>query len=209
MAVTYSQNGVIVKPNETSYNVIGGRKYKTVVMPDGKEWLAENLDFKFCQIGGQFSSSYPLAYYYNNNETTYGWNGYKCGLLYNGYACNLLESNKNDLIPGWHVPSKTEWENLIAACGGVSIAGTKLKSVDENWFSGWNGTDDYGFKLLPAGAVFNGEFGSIGENNYVNTSTDYSSWQIYYATFDATSQVPIEYYSKGHGHSLRLVRDVT
>ena len=81
MSVVYSQHGVIVKT--AGIDVIGGRRYNTIQMPDGKTWLAENLDFKFCTIGGNDIPSSPNAWYYNNDETTYGWNGYKCGLLYN------------------------------------------------------------------------------------------------------------------------------
>jgi uncharacterized protein (TIGR02145 family) len=54
---------------------------------------------------------------------------------------------------GWHLPSKVEWEELIAFAGGEEIAGKKLKAKE-----GWkfyneerNGTDDYGFTALAAG----------------------------------------------------------
>lgn len=154
MGVMYSQNGVIVRPNDT-FDVIGGKKYKTVKMPDGKTWLAENLDFKFCNIGGSDRPEVANAWYYNNDESTYGWNGYKCGLLYNWYAVKLLNDNRSDLCPGWHVPTSEEWDSLITACGGNSIAGKNLKGLDNSISSGfpndWNGTDDYGFNAIPTG----------------------------------------------------------
>ena len=55
----------------TNSAVIGGKAYRTVKMPDGKVWLAENLDYKFCNIGGSIDPTTPNAWYYNNDESTY------------------------------------------------------------------------------------------------------------------------------------------
>lgn len=58
-------------------------------------------------------------------------------------------------IEGWHLPSVEEYETLASNVGGISHAGTKLKST-----YGWDpdsyaGTDDYGFCALPAGNAVN------------------------------------------------------
>lgn len=140
---------------------IGGRTYPTVIIGN-QEWLAENLDFAWDGLPVPTSTARtkntPQAMYYNYDESTYGWDGYKCGLLYNWYAVKYLEDNKSTLIPGWHVPTKSEYESLktaIESGGSTNTAGTKLKAKDNtaasNWPSGWNGTDDYGFNVLPAG----------------------------------------------------------
>lgn len=60
MAILMSQNGCLTRPND--FNVIGGKRYKTVQMPDGKIWLAENLDFKFCPVGGYLGNGSPNAW---------------------------------------------------------------------------------------------------------------------------------------------------
>ncbi len=143
--------------------IIGGRTYKTVIMPDGHEWLAENLDYKFDVDGSPITlniqgtiPNYPAAWYYNRNEASYGIDGtYKCGLMYNGHAAGYLETNKENLLPsGWHIPTRTEWSALASAIGSMT-AGTKLKSIDNSIISGfpngWNGSDDYEFNALPAG----------------------------------------------------------
>lgn len=153
---------MIKEPDPAHQVVIGGKTYRTVNMPDGKVWLAENLDFAWDGLPVPTSTAYtkntPQAMYYNYDESTYGWDGYKCGLLYNWYAVKYLEDNKSTLIPGWHVPTKSEYESLktaIESGGSTNTAGTKLKAKDNtaasNWPSGWNGTDDYGFNVLPAG----------------------------------------------------------
>ena len=87
---------------------IGGKDYNCVKMPDGKVWMAENLDFKFSgvDIGPSDSPSSPSAWYYNNDEATYGIDGTrKCGLLYNWHAVKHLNDHRSTLCPGWHVPT--------------------------------------------------------------------------------------------------------
>jgi uncharacterized protein (TIGR02145 family) len=134
---------------------IGGRMYPTVQMPDGNIWLAQNLDYVWqgLTVNGYLNYTIQQAAYYNKDEQTYGWTGQKRGLLYNYRAADYLETNKATLIPGWHVASTTEWNNLITALG--ENPGTKLKALDnsiESGFpSGWNGTDNYGFSALPTG----------------------------------------------------------
>lgn len=211
MAVTYSQNGVVVR--NAGFDVIGGKKYKTVKMPDGKIWLAENLDFKFCKVGGTLGVSSSNTWYYNNDETTYGWNGYKCGLLYNFYAVDLLNSNRADLIPGWHIPSSTEWDALFTAIGGISTASTKLKALDNSvtpsWPSSWGGTDDYDFSIIPGGRITS-SFENVGTNSNFWTSTTYDSSKSYRINFGVGAAAEI--LSNGQlawGLYIRLVRDAT
>lgn len=147
-------------------NIIGGREYHTILMPDGNEWTIENLDFKFCLIGGSGSPTTPHAWYYANNESDYGLEGtYKCGLLYNWYAIKLLNDYKNELIPGWHVPSVNEWLALNTACGSNGAKKMKAKdgAVISGFPSGWNGDDLYGFFALPTGYYFSG-FNNFGLN---------------------------------------------
>lgn len=206
MAVTYSQNGVIVKP--TGFDVIGGKKYKTVQMPDGKIWLAENLDFKFCNIGGSGTPSTPNSWYYNNDETTYGWNGYKCGLLYNWYAAKVLNNNRSELIPGWHVPTNDEWTALANAVGGTSTAGTKLKASDVSWATSWGGTDDYGFGVLPSGYYSSSGFSNIGSSATFWSVTEGGNG-AYFSDFNTSATMNQGTDYEYVGYSLRLVRDAT
>lgn len=198
-------------PSGPNYKVIGGKEYRTVVMPDGKEWFAENLDFKFCKVGGALGVAAPNAWYYNNSETTYGWDGYKCGLLYNFYAVDFLNSYRDDLIPGWHVPSSTEWDDLFTAIGGASTASTKLKALDNSissdWPSSWGGTDDYGFSAVPGGRITS-TFENLGTNTNFWTSTQYDSNKSYRINLGVGAAAEI--LSSGQlawGLSIRLVKD--
>ena len=187
-------------------NNIGGRVYNTVII-GGKEWMAENLDFKFSglAIGQGSSSSEPRANYYQNNEATYGVNGNKYGLLYNWIAVKYLEDHKSELIPGWHVPSTTEWDALASAVGGSGVAGTKLKSTT-GWSSG-NGDGSYGFAAFPAGRQYSGSFGSLGSYAYFWTATENSSSNAYSRYFTTGASMISDYNSKSYGCSVRLVKD--
>lgn len=187
-------------------NTIGGRTYRSVII-GGKEWLAENLDFKFSglAIGQGSSSSEPRANYYQNNEATYGVNGNKYGLLYNWIAVKYLEDHKSELIPGWHVPTTTEWDALATAVGGSGVAGTKLKSTT-GWSSG-NGDGSYGFAAFPAGHHNSGSFYDLGSSAYFWTATEYSSSKAYFRYFYTGASLDSSYYNKSLGYSVRLVKD--
>jgi uncharacterized protein (TIGR02145 family) len=184
-------------------NVIGGRTYRSVII-GGKEWLAENLDFKFSGLAfGQSgtSSSEPRGNYYQNNSSSYY---VKYGILYNWIAVKYLEDNKSSLIPGWHVPTTAEWDALVTAVGGTSVAGTKLKSTTD-WSSG-AGTDDYGFSALPAG-TYNGIFGNLGYLASFWTATENNSSIANNRYFDTGASMYSVSSYKDYQYSVRLVKD--
>lgn len=225
---TYSNNFAIVVPGADyssaglgsvtfadSTVTISGRDYKTVTIGNAS-WLAENLDYKFqvdgsqIPIGASGTPSTPSAWYYGNDESTYGVDGNKYGLLYNWYAAKYLEDNKSTLLPeGWRVPSTTDWDTLATAIGGASTAGTILKSAT-GWTNG-AGTDDYGFTALPSGAYF-GSFQGLGLFiNYWtttgnNTSGPPGAAHSYYLNLNPS--LNSTYTSmKTEGHYIRLVKD--
>lgn len=186
-------------------NNIGGRVYNTVVI-GGVEWMAENLDFKFSglAIGQSTSSSEPRANYYNNDEATYGVNGNKYGLLYNWIAVNYLEDHKSELIPGWHVPTKTEFVALFEAVGGTSVAGTKLKSTT-GWSSG-NGDGSYGFAAYPAG-YYAANFYNVGVEGHFWTATAESSSLGSGVYFYTGASISWSSSNKSYCKGVRLVKD--
>lgn len=195
----------VLEPDTT---VIGGRIYRTVTI-DGVTWLAENLDYKASgiEIGPARYPSVPAAWYYDNDEATYGVDGNKYGLLYNGYAAHYLNDNRATLTPGWHVPSVDEWTALLDSAGGSSIAGTKLKAVS-GWSSG-GGTDDYGFSAFPGGLKQQGAFLYVGARGTFWTST-YGTTQTVTSFRGFTSSaevVSLSSNNREYGYSIRLVQD--
>jgi len=117
-----------------------GNVYRTVVMPDGNTWMAENLDW--AGNGGvyyDYAPSPPFA---------------KAGRLYTWQQAISASP------PGWHLPSDDEWENLIHFSGGKYIAGENFRATSSVWrksknkngtYSNGYGTDAYGFSALPSG----------------------------------------------------------
>lgn len=208
-SANYSGSGFGTVTFVDNTTTIGGRVYRTVTI-NGVTWLAENLDYKFsgCGIGGSGTPSTPNAWYYNNDEATYGIDGTrKCGLLYNWHAVKLLNDNRNELIPGWHVPTKDEWTALATAVGGTSVAGARLKATNVSWaVTSWPGTDDYGFEALPAGG-YSGSFGNLGDRAFFHTSFQYDSSNAYYVDLTLSNSLDIYAGAKNFGKSVRLVKD--
>lgn len=209
----YSQAGlgqVTIIPVEIGKVTIGGREYKTTKI-GSQEWLAENLDWKFPGLivgASGTSTTESRANYYNNDEATYGVNGNKYGLLYNWIAVSYLEANKVDLIPGWHVPTYAEFNDLATVVGGISIAGTRLKSTT-SWPSGGNGIDSFDFGAFSSGGLgHDGNFNSIGQYGSFWTITDTGN-VAYYRYFGSQSNMYENTTYKSAEVSLRLVKDAT
>ena len=207
-SANYSGSGFGTVTFVDNTTTIGGRVYRTVTI-GGVTWTAENLDYKFsgCRIGGSGTPSTPNAWYYDNNEATYGIDGVrKCGLLYNWYAVKLLNDNRSELIPGWHVPTNDECTALANAVGGTSVAGTRLKASAVDWATSWCGTDDYGFGVLPAG-IYYGSFHDVGSIVYLWTSTEKTSDFASYKSFNTGASMASDNTYKRNACSIRLVKD--
>lgn len=197
------------------YENIGGRTY-TIFENNGKFWTIENLDYKFdgCGIGGDGSPVTPNAWYYDNDEELYGNDGeFKCGLLYNWYAVKYLDDNKNTLIPGWHVATKAEYDELCNSCGGLSNSGFILKAK-ENYIktgfpnSAWGGSDLIKFSSLPAGNYDGGGlFQYFSTRCSFWTSTEYDSSHAYLLYMENANAAIYNQREKYLGRSVRLVKD--
>lgn len=82
------------------------------------------------------------------------------GKLYNGWA--VLDDR--GLCPaGWHIPTGSEWNMMLATLGGDIYAMEGLgASMPE--FSNWDGNNSSGFSALPAGSrASTGQFGGLGQ----------------------------------------------
>lgn len=224
--VSFKNSGlgqVIFNEGEYNYTVtIGEREYKTRCFA-GMVWTAENLDWQFdvnysgtvrpLDIGTDASYTVPHAYYYLNNQNSYGIDGtYKCGLLYNGYAVTYLNDNRNSLIPGWHVPSSSEWQFMMNKIGGYQEGITlkaKAYSITSNWpSSGWGGNDTYGFNVLPAGYHTGTSFYSFGDDTsfWTYTASTSNSADIY--NFKSNFSRYNKFNDpKTNGFPIRLIKD--
>ncbi|MBR2555772.1 MAG: hypothetical protein IKE94_12995 [Aeriscardovia sp.] len=107
-------------------------------------------------------------------------------------------------IPGWHLPTKAEWNTLANAVGGKSDAGTKLKST-YGWNKDGNGTDDYGFAAFPAG------YPDLIIGNYANfwTTSELSSpdYAEYIKFRYNTTSMEFSNFRKSNEITVRLIKD--
>jgi uncharacterized protein (TIGR02145 family) len=158
-----------------------GNTYKTVYIGT-QQWMAENLKTAKYNDGTgipnvtdntQWLNLTTGAWcYYNNDATT----NKKYGKLYNWYAVSQTTNGNKNLCPtGWHVPSNFEWKKIIDYLGGESVAGGKMKIVDDSsWIVFYNSstnsnqnlntTNSSLFSALPGGhrVAFDGSFTGIG-----------------------------------------------
>lgn len=175
-------------------------------------WMRDNLDVTRYRNGDEIPQVQdPLlwnslktgawCYYENRSE-----NGVTYGKLYNWYAVN----DPRGLAPqGWHVPTDTEWQQLVEATGGEKASGTKLKSM-VLWKAPVVGADNSsGFTAIPAGyRSSNGDFHLMGTNASFWSATynnGYAAWHR--QLFNAYSAVYRVSSSKSLGLSVRCLRD--
>jgi len=193
-----------------------GKTYKTVKMPDGRVWMAENLNFE-TESG---------SWCYDDDPS----NAAKYGRLYD------WETAKAVCPKGWHLPSREEWDELCRASGGEEMgqahdnAGNSIP-LDEH--SGWNDVgmllktkdgwkgrygyaknprykDVFGFSAMPGGCRFpKCKFGNVGFIGYWWTATDKDSdnAHVRYMNDDGCDPVLQEPAEKNCGFSVRCVRD--
>lgn len=189
---------------------IDGNTYNTVEI--GTQcWMRENLKTT------RYSNGNPIPKVTNNttwsNLTTgaysWCWNdsatlGSRYGNLYNWYAVNT-----GNLCPtGWHVPSDADWTLLTNHLGGDTAVGSKLKS-STGWYSGGNGTDDYGFTALAGGRRYNS--GSFDDDSHYgfwwSSTVQYSTSAWYRKMSYLDGEVSRYSYDSKYGMSVRCLRD--
>ena len=132
------------------------QSYPTVII-DGKKWMAKNLNYAGLdgELGMELSEGSDIyGRLYSWKETNMMQ---ACTRMFCQDGTNDCNTCVGGFCPqGWHLPSKEEWEGLIAFAGGEEVAEKKLKaSTSWRWYyyneQDAGGTDDYGFSALAAG----------------------------------------------------------
>ena len=157
-----------------------GRTYKTIKI-GSQTWMAENLNYadttetfkinskclydkdEYCEIAGRrYSWSAVIDSVKLESDSIASQ---LCG---DGKTCSLSTDVAGICPEGWRVPSKADWETLIAAAGGKQYAGERLMSKN-GWSHYTYGTDWYGFSGFSAGSQF----------AYFASSTEYDGTTAY------------------------------
>ena len=201
-----------------------GNAYTTVVIGT-QEWTVENLQTTHYADGVPVTAITDNATWEANTSGGYSWYsndratyGDTYGALYNWYAVNnahgLAYFQKNGVAEsGWRIPTKTDFDVLMAYLGGTAVAGGQLKEEDTTHWTTPNAgaIDTYGFTMLPGGRRFQtGSFSLTGTHGILWSNTPaaagyaYDVTMIYNnddVTFAATALVNL-------GLSVRCVRDI-
>ncbi len=204
-----------------------GQVYKTVKIGT-QTWMAENLNYAYKGVKFNYDgyTSDSTSWCYENKASNcdkygrlYTWSavmdsaaqfsvnaGTKCGY---GKTCTPNSPHRGICPEGWHVPNDAEWNTLWTVVGGTRIAAAKLKSTS-GWYHKGNGTDSFGFTVLPAGlrGIDDGDF--MREEDIADfwSSGEYKSYSAYSWTFHCdygdVARIRVEKYE---GYSVRCLRD--
>ena len=152
--------------------------------------------------GGRAAGAYSIL----SNESSTGTNASNYGFLYNWYAA----TDPKKICPaGWHVPSEAEFITLTAFAS--PNPGYKLKSTSSLWTGSTNGTDNFGFSMLPS--YERSEFGEylIGVGNqyamFWTTTTVSTTNAKQMATYHSDNTVSFYTVNKKIGDAVRCLKD--
>jgi hypothetical protein len=165
-----------------------GHTYKSVKI--GKQiWMAENLAYlpkvsRKTEQGGIWVYGYDGI---DKDAALMNDNYKKYGCLYD------WETAKTICPKGWHLPSKSEFEELIK--------NTPLPVFDRLV------SPDFGFTALLCGYRYSGDFDSIREVIYFWSSTAYELPQVWYLRLNYRGDVQIHWIEQYKGFSVRCVKD--
>ena len=195
--------------------------YKTIKI-GGQTWMAENLNYFDKTLNNR-------SWCFGASDSTTTANCAVAGRLYTwaaaidsaklykdmsidcGYhkTCTLPDTVYGICPPGWHLPTRAEWDTLITEVGGQSNTGIVLKS-QTGWFDNYDGTDDVGFSGLPVGIRnYDGDaFDDDGFNARFWSATEYSSYGAYYMDLDNNCyDASLLTGNKNYGFSVRCLQD--
>jgi len=152
----------------------------TVVEIGTQVWMASNLRTTKYNNGDQIGTTTPQTLNITSETNPkYEWIYYGYQLVIDPviygrlYTWHAATDTRNICPVGWHLPSRTEWNTLLTAMGGASVAGGKLKETGLSHWSTPNegATNISGFTGIPTGN--RAAAGSC--SNYTNVSSLWSS----------------------------------
>ncbi|HOZ53631.1 MAG TPA: FISUMP domain-containing protein, partial [bacterium] len=131
----------------------------------------------------------------------------------NWYAVSTTTNGNKNLCPdGWHVPTYTEFTNLInwlVSDGGVTYgqAGFALKASSTDPLP-WDGTNTFGFTALPTGfRSSSGSFSYLGQSAPFWYSSEYGNPMYPFFLSITTSSVNNYDYGQNAGLAVRCLKN--
>jgi len=227
ISTVYESSSDTIQVMFNSVTDIEGNVYRTTKIGD-QWWMADNLKVTKFPDGTNIpliTDNTEWAELEDNNEDkAYSWYdnnkdfaiARNYGALYTYAAATNGDNsgyNVQGICPdGWHLPSKSEWDELESFVKNDGYDGeeaTALKSITD-WFPN-NGIDIYDFSALPAGFRFqdNRGFSSVtGHGAWWTSSEGADSTKAFHKAMDAYYKTIFAYGDvKSYGFSIRCIKD--
>jgi len=201
------------------------RTYKTVTI-GSQTWMAENLNYDDSaatpSLKGKSWCYDNIAANCNKTGRLYTWaaaidsvklanDKEKSQICGYGVSCTLPAKVQGICPNGWRLPKFDDWKTLISLVNGSSskMKNTKLKSTS-GWSSGGNGTNSFGFSVLPTGHRFSdGYFYNAGiEASFWEASETNKSEAGCMSFFNHFDDALSSLGDKDYGFSVRCIEDV-
>ncbi len=160
---------------------IQGNEY-AVVRVGCQCWMKQNLrrtDVQYCPVGNPVDmEKYGVHYYWN--------------VVMDGSGASATNpSGVQGLCPtGWHLPSVSEWQEVIDAYGGTSMAGEYMKSKMNMSLAG------YGYGCSNSQVKVGGVYGSTendGYNNGVRIQLNKDNQKVVISRYMGMASYPYSY----------------
>lgn len=209
--------------------IYGDQQYGTVLIGD-QCWMSENLNLGVMIDGNLESQNNNVIekYCYNNDPAYCVTNGGFYSWMEAMAHPNLqnIPTNQGVCPTGWHIPTDEDWMELegtvdteypypdpeweLTGFRGFDVS-KKLKSTFD-WNNNENGTDDFGFRALPAGYrdhdASGADFFNLGAIAHFWSSTNYfigfakerQLWGLFDTTYRGNE-------TTGMGYSIRCVKN--
>ncbi|NUY81435.1 T9SS type A sorting domain-containing protein [Flavobacterium sp. MAH-1] len=193
---------------------IDGNTYASVIIGN-QEWAVGNLNVTKYNNGDIIPERTTANNWHDSPNGA--WSNYlndpSNGTIYGKiYDWDSVTDPRGLAPEGWHIPTKAEWDELIAFVGGPATAGIALKSTTL-----WNtpnvgATNSSGFSAIPNGIrYYDGNFSLpayFGSSNAFWTTTEFTPGAVYsFSMSSATTAVNNGYYPATAGYAIRFLKD--
>ncbi len=190
-----------------------------VVEIGSQVWMASNLRTTKYSNGDPIGTTTPQTLNISaETNPKYEWIYYGYQLVIDPviygrlYTWHAATDSRNVCPAGWHLPSRVEWNTLIAAQGGATVAGGKLKETGlTHWASPNEGaTNISGFTGIPTGSrAPTGACNSYTTVSYLWSSTERDNTYAWYCAvgYNYAGAYTDVNTGKNVGSGIRCVKD--
>ncbi|OFX43009.1 MAG: hypothetical protein A2046_08780 [Bacteroidetes bacterium GWA2_30_7] len=193
-----------------------GQSYNTILI-GSQCWMAENLDIGLLIEANQENNAVIEKYCYDDDTVNcnlygglYTWNE----MMEYGTSDNGNPGTTQGVCPtGWHLPTQSEWDELVALLGGTTVAGGKMKEAGLiHWYTpNTGGFNQSGFTARGGGyriGMWNFTYLHLDGRFWSSTEWDSNSGKYYLLKYNNDDiSVNPQSDKDGRAFSVRCIKD--